>query len=478
MRGALTGIAVVMGAMGVASCALGPDFVTPERSDSEMRYTAPNEAVPAQIAMGQKVRAEWWRLYGSNDLNAMITMALDNNQDFAAAKATLEQVQNNAQAANGALFPQLGLHGGAVREKVNFTSYGMSFPPATLNLYSVGGTVSYALDLFGHERRLAEAAEAAAEAQAYALNGAYLTLTGHIVIQALSAASLDAQIKAVTQVVEGDRTRVDLMRAARQAGTVSDRELAEAEGQAATDSAMLPPLKTQLAGVRHGLAVSVGQSPAQWSPPAFSLSSFTVPQDIPVSLPSELVRQRPDILAAEAELHQASAMIGAAQANRYPRLVLSADITQWATVPSQLWRNMATGAAGGGGITAPIFQGGQLESAQRAAESAYQASFARYQQTVLQAFAQVATILQGLAQDQDAVLQNQRAVQATATSSKFARLEQQNGTAGLLVVLAAERREMLSRLAEIQSRTQILKDSAELFLAMGGGWWDHPQSTL
>lgn len=462
---------LILGLCGVVSCEMGPDFVPPSPVE-DAHYSAPGERIPDQVVEGQKVTAEWWRLFGSSDLNAMIVAALDNNRDVAAAKASLAQVQQRAEAANGALYPQMGLHGGAVREKVNFTSYGMNFPPATLNLFSVGGTVSYALDFFGHDRRMAEAAASAADAEAFRLNGAYLSLTGNVVMQALSAALLDEQIKLTSSVIELDQKEVDLMRTARQAGTVSDREMAEAEARLAKDAALRPPLTAQLSGARHMLAVLVGKSPAEWAAPKFNLSSFVVPQQIPVSLPSELVHQRPDIQAAEADLHAANALVGVAEASRYPRIVLSADVTQWATMPSQMWRNLATGASGGTGIAAPLFQGGQLEAEQRAAESAYQASFAHYQQIVLQSFAQVATVLQALEQDKNLRQQTALALRAAAASHGYAQLERQNGTVGVFTEIAAERQELQAKMADSQAKAVHLKDCAELYLSMGGGWWN------
>ena len=456
--------------LGVASCAVGPDFQRPPSSAAPATYMAADESLPVQAALGQKISADWWTLFGNQDLNQLVTTVLSGNPDLEAATATLNQYRQQALAVDGALYPQLGLHGGAAREKVNFTSYGMTAPSATLNLFSVGANISYALDVFGHDRRQSEAAAAGAEAAEYRMTGAYLTIAGTAVMQALTLASLDAQIDVVTALVQADQRQLDLLTLARQTGTISDRELASGQGQLAADSAQLPPLKMQLAAVRHGLSILAGKAPSQWSPPYFQMSAFAVPQSIPLSLPSELVRQRPDIMAAEADLHAASAAIGVAKANRFPRIVLSADATQWATLPGHLWHDAATGANAGGGITAPLFQGGQLEAQQRMAESAYQAAEARYRQTVLASFAQVATALQAVGQDRDQLTQDERATNAAAAAAHYAELEQHSGTRGLLPLLAAQRQDFLSRLALIQIQTRYLQDSAELLLAMGGGW--------
>ncbi len=461
----------VLAAAFVGACALGPDFVPPAPPTADTTpYGETGEATPQQAKLGRKISRDWWTLFGSQDLNAVIALALEHNQDLEAAKATLDQVQHSAEAATGMLYPQVGLHAGAQREKVNFTSYGMTFPPATLNLFSIGGTVSYALDVFGHDHRLVESAEARAQAEGYRLDGAYLTVTGTVVMNALSAAALDGQIATVTALIEEDQRQIELMATARQAGTLSDSDMAQAQAQLATDRAKLPPLKSQLAAVRHTLAMLVGKTPGEWSPPDFHLSGFTLPAEIPLSLPSDLVRQRPDIMAAEAELHAASADVGVAEANRFPRIVLSADMTQWATLPGHLWQDAATGAGVGAGLTAPLFQGGRLAEEQKAAEAAYQASTARYRQTVLQSFAQVATVLQDLVNDQDEVKRTGEAVAATQASHRFAKMRLDNGTMGILPVLDTQRQAQLSAMADIDARTRYLKDGAQLFLSMGGGW--------
>lgn len=465
MKAALAALALFC----LSACTVGPDFERQAPPDANQGYQVLGEAGPSHSGAGQRIRGDWWRLFGSADLDDVVVLAMARNQDMVAARATLAQIQQQARATAGVYYPQLGLQGAATREKVNFTSFGLDFPSNTLNLYSVGATVFYALDLFGHDRRMVEAADAAAEAEGYRLKGAILTVTGTLVMRAFDAAALDSQIALISALTEEDQRQLDLLRSARQAGTVSDRTLAEAEGQLASDFALLPALRSQLAAIRHDMAVLVGKTPGEWSPPGFTTTSFSLPADIPVSVPSDLVRQRPDILAAEADLHASAAAIGMAEANRFPRLMLTADITQWATRPGQLWRDAATGAGVSGGITAPLFQGGQLEAAQSAAEHAYQASLARYRQTVLQAFAQVGTLLQGLAQDEEQRRQTGLAAKASDQALHFAELERSSGTQGVLPLLAAERQAKLSRLAVIRSQAQILKDTAGLFLAMGGG---------
>ena len=457
---------------------MGPDFQNPEAGTHHPPAYAANESVPAQVAMGQKVQAQWWQLLGSEPLNGMIAEALAHNRDFAAAKATLEQVQEQASAASGALYPQLGLHGGAEREKLNYTTFGLSYPPKVQNLYSVGAGISYALDVFGHDRRMAEAAGAQAEAESYHLAGAYLSLTGHVVMLSINMAALEAQVQMMGQVVGDGQQILAIRRVGRQSGVWSDRDIAATEADIAADAARLPPMQAKLTEVRHNLAVALGHNPGEWTAPSLDIDGFKRPDAIPVALPSDLLLQRPDIQAAQADLHAATAMVGMAKANRFPRLTLSADVTQWAVRPNELWRNLATGAVGGANFSAPLFQGGQLAAQHHAAQHAFDASLARYEQTVLQAFAQVATQLQNLSSDGQVCDQTTQTDRNLAKTLDYARQELTAGTGSRMVFLQTERQALLARIIRVQAQAQYLQDTSQLLLAMGGGWWDDQKAKI
>ena len=259
------------------------------------------------------------------------------------------------------------------------------------------------------------------------------------------------------------------MRLAKAAGSATEVDVLHADSQLANDRTMLPPLRQQLAVARHALSVLVGRTPAQWSPPDFDLDGFQAPDHLPVSLPSALARQRPDILAAEADLHAASAAIGVATASRYPDLTLSANLLEQAAYPGGVFHSAATI---GGGLVAPLFHGGTLKAEQAAAEAAFQTARARYEQTVLRAFAQVADVLQALAHDADENTAQRKAVAVAGESLRLTRLSYAAGNVGVLQVLDAQRQYQQARLGAVHAQAQTTLDTAQLFLAMGGGWWE------
>ena len=262
----------------------------------------------------------------------------------------------------------------------------------TFNLYSIGGTVSYDLDLFGGRRRATEADQARVDRAARDADAAYLTLTGNVALQAMRIAGLRAQIAVVQQVIADDERINDMVRRAQAAGAESRSALSSGVAQLAADQSLLPPIQRELDAARHQMALLVGKSPADWTAPAFDLASFAAATDVPVSLPSTLVRRRPDILAAEADLHAATAEIGIATANLYPNIRLSAGITQGVVNPEDSFHSANSGWNLVSGLSAPIFHGGTLRAHRRVAEAEARASLARYQQTVLRAFVQVSDV--------------------------------------------------------------------------------------
>ncbi len=461
-------------AASLAACTLGPDFARPPTPLGD-GYLAKGEQGPAgtqRSAPGQHLSGDWWTLFRSPDLDTVIRQSVAGNQDLAAAESSLGQAMQETAAAAGVLYPQADLMAAADRERVNLTAYGFSGPSPVFNLYQVGPTVSYALDLFGGLHRQVEEANALAEAKAYQLDAAYLTLTGDVVVQALTIASVRAQIAAAEDIVADDLQNLQLVRTAKANGSATEVDVLHADSQLANDRTLLPPLRQSLAEARHALAVLVGRTPADWSPPDFALDGFRLPDELPVSLPSALVRQRPDILAAEAALHAASAAVGVAEAQMYPDITLSANLLQQATFPGHLFQEAASAIAAGGGLTAPLFHGGALEAQKAAAEAAYKTALARYRQTVLRSFAQVADILQGLNHDAEAVDTEDKAVASAEASLRLTRLSYAAGNVGVLQVLDAQRQYQQARLGAVRAQAKRYLDTAQLFLAMGGGWWN------
>jgi NodT family efflux transporter outer membrane factor (OMF) lipoprotein len=251
-------------------------------------------------------------------------------------------------------------------------------------------------------------------------------------------------------------------------------DVTTAESQLANDRTLLPPLRQQLSVARDALTVYVGRIPADWSPPDFDLRDLTLPTVVPLSLPSELVRQRPDILAAEAQLHAAAADVGVATANLYPNFTLNANALQSATHLSNFFSGIYTAYNIGAAMAAPIFHGGALEAQQRAAKHAFDAAWAAYRQTVIQSFGQVADLLHALAHDDEAVKTQRAALAATEQALKLARLSYSAGNTTLLQLLDPERQMQQARLGLVRAETQRLIDTAQLLVALGSGWWNTP----
>lgn len=469
--------------IGAAACALalagcktvGPDFHTPAGPQGAAAggYSMAGDPIAAGVRLDPDARAlgPWWQAFGSPELDQTIRAALADSPTIAEANATLERYQAEARAARGAQLPQVDATAGAQRERINTQAFGFSgFPSPTINLYSVGAAVSYDLDLFGGKRRATEAAQARAEAAARQADAAYLTLTGNVAAQAMRVAGLRAQIAAMEAVVADDQRTIDMVRAAERAGGAAPSAATGATAQLAEDEAAIPPLQRQLAEARHQLALLSGKSPAEWTAPDFDLARFTAPAEIPVTLPSSLVHRRPDILAAEAELHEATARVGVAVANQYPDIKLSANLTQSSTELQNLFDYNASGWNILGGVTAPLFHGGALRAERTAAEAEARASLARYQQTVLRAFTQVSDVLAALATDESQIAALAKA-QATAEASvSDAEAAYRLGGGPLIDVVDARRR--LSRaqrnLAEAQSRK--FADMVQLYAATAADW--------
>jgi NodT family efflux transporter outer membrane factor (OMF) lipoprotein len=466
----------------LAGCTVGPNFSTPEKP-AESAYTPGPAPVPGDqhFAMGQKIAGDWWTLYRSPPLDGMLRQAIAGNRSLAASAATLAAAQETLNQAEGGLYPQIDLSASALRQHINGSQFGLAklppgFPPYSNN-FRLGPSVSYAVDVFGLTRRTIEEEGALADAQDFALDAAYLTLTGNTVTQALTIASLRAQIAAVQSIIDDDETNLRLVDSEVRAGVATQLDIETARAQLATDRTLLPPLQQQVDVARHALAVLLGRPAADYTPPDFDLDQIALPSDLPVSLPSELVRQRPDILASEAQLHAASAAIGVATAQLYPQLNLSANIAQYAISADTLFHGANDVWSIGSGLTEPLFHGGALEAQKRRAQDNFNVVLAMYEGTVLQSFAQVADVLQALAHDAELLAEQENALQSAQTSLNLTRRAYSLGSVGILQVLDAQRQLEQARLGQVRARAQRYLDTAQLFVAMGGGWWNWREAT-
>ncbi|HEY5366926.1 MAG TPA: efflux transporter outer membrane subunit, partial [Casimicrobiaceae bacterium] len=323
-------------ALALAGCALGPDFERPAPTQVS-RYTAQKLAIEApggasaqHVVAGESLRDDWWRLFQSDAIDGVVARALAGNRTLASAAATLAQAQELAVAQAGALSPQIGINAGIGRQKYGAEFLGSSPKPPPFTYFAVGPTISYALDYTGGIARSVEQREALAEFQRQQLNAAYLAVSGNAVMQSLKIASLRAQIATLDAILGQDRENLKLVHVAFSAGSVSRLDIVSAQSQLASDTTLLPPLRQQLGVARHALAVVMGDAPAAAELPDFDLARLVLPKELPFTLPSELAHRRPDILAAEAQLHAATAAVGVANANLYPHIDLSASTGQQA----------------------------------------------------------------------------------------------------------------------------------------------------
>ncbi|HTQ33429.1 MAG TPA: efflux transporter outer membrane subunit [Stellaceae bacterium] len=485
--GSLAAVTLASAAFLLAGCKQGPNFFSPAAPE-EKAYTASGEAIPPaeqpglktnaaqRIAVGAKVQDEWWKLFRSPQLERMIRDAFADSPTIAQANATLLQAREQTIAVAGGSLPQFDLTAGVSREQFNPGPSGVHRTPVPESVYSVGPSVSYALDVFGGIKRQVEAQSAQADVSDYQLAAAYLTLSGNITTQAITVAGINAQIKTVNVIIADDQRNLELIKTAQTGGTATMVDVTTAQTQLANDKALLPPLRQQLSVARDALTVFVGKTPADWSPPNFELKGLALPPVVPVSLPSALVRQRPDILAAEAQLHVAAARLGVATANLYPNFTFSANVLQSATQAGDIFSGTFTAYNIGAQMAAPIFHGGTLTAEQRAAKHALDASWAAYRGTVISAFGQVADQLQALAHDDEAVKAQQAAVAIAGEALRLARLSYEAGNSTLFQLLDSQRQRDQAQLGLVRAQTQRLIDTSQLLVAMGSGWWNTPPS--
>lgn len=462
----------------LAACTtVGPNFQRPGAPTTQ-GYAMPGDAAPAltRLDPDKATSGPWWTALGSTELDQVIRQAIKDSPTLDEADATLRQARSALAQARGEAGPQADLNAGVHRERANLQAFGFTgfgdiqLENPTFSLYSVGGGIGYDLDLFGGERRRVEGATARADAQARRADAAYLSLTANVALQAVTIATLQAQIEATEQMIAADEANVELVRKANALGGSTSTARVAAQSQLEQDRTLLPPLHAQLAAARHALAVLVGQAPADWTAPDFQLTRLTLAAPIPVALPSELVRRRPDILAAEADLHAATADIGVATADLYPKLQLTSSITQGSLKGANLFGYGATAWDIGAGLTAPLFNGGALKARRQQTREAASAASARYQQTVLTAFAQVADALSALAADDESCAAHERSLAQSDENLRLAKVAYERGGGAFLEVLDAQRRVNESQSSLARARGQRLADAVRLFAATGADW--------
>ena len=468
----------IAAAAALASCAVGPNFHQPNPPDASGYLHPSSDIAPVRpeardvqnISPGAELAGEWWQLFHSAQLDEVVRAAIAASPTLVAANATLAGAREEVTVARGALLPGVNATAGAQR-----AGAGAIREPgtgATANLYSIGLSTSYNLDIFGGTRRAVEQQQALADFQRIELAAAYLTLTGNLVDEVLIIASTRLQIATTEELIASDRKNLALTQRAFDVGTVPRSDVLTADTQLAADLTQLPSLHKQLDQAYDALAVLAGRAPSEWQVRPFDIEQFTPPRDIPLSLPARLVRQRPDVLAAEMQLHAASAAIGVAIAQELPNISLSASITREALRAADLFHQFDTLWAVGGSLTQPLFKGGALRAQVRAARDTFRAEAATYQAVVLEALGQVADDLWALQYDAQTLTVDRHSMDVAFESLKLQQQSYSVGTTTVLNLIAAERTYAQARLSYVNSRVQQLTDSASLLTALGGGWWN------
>lgn len=480
-------VALTAASLALAGCAAGPNFKPPAPpavsgyTANPLTTTAATSGVAGGDAQnfhqGADIPGDWWTLFHSPPLDALIARALKNNHDLKAAQAALRVAHEDVLAQRGSFFPAVSAGFNASREKDPSAALA-PVPSNNAYLYSLFTpqlSISYSPDLFGMNRRTRESLQAQEQSARFQMIAAWTTLTSNVVVTAVQEASLREQVDATRKLVDLEKHSLAILQLRFEKGDASKLDVAAQQSQLAQTEAGLPALVKQLAATRHALAVLVGAFPDQVPADAFALADLHLPESLPVSLPSKLVAQRPDVRQARANLHAASAAVGIAAAERLPNIELSANAGSTALAISKVFTS-GTGFWGiAASLTAPIFEGGQLMHQERAAKAAYVESAEQYRGTVLTAFQNVADTLVALDQDAKGLQAAATAESAAKTALDLSQLQLQHGYIGTFELLAAQQSYQQAQIALIAAEANRFADTAALYQALGGGWWHHPE---
>lgn len=459
----------------LTGCAVGPDF-KPQAAPQTSRYLPDpaGDRVPGHpIVHNAEIPPQWWELFRSPALNRIVEDGIAHNTDLAAAEAAVRVAQANALAQRGALFPSVTGNFNSSRQQV---AVDLSSPLESganiFNLHTGQVTVSYVADVWGGTRRQVESVDAQAKMRAFQREGIYLTLASNIALAAIEEGRLRGQIAATRRVIDLQSEVLRLLKRQQDQGQIALTDVAAQETAVAQTRLLLPPLEKQLAQQRHLLSFLTGRVSSDAPEETFNLGSFRMPRRLPLSLPADLVRQRPDIQAAEANLHANNAMIGVAIANRLPQITLTGNVGASAARFAQL----AAPGAGmwmiAGGVAQTIFDAGALENKQRAAEAEADQSLAQYRSTVLAAFQNVADVLKALQAGTRAISAATDAERSASQSITLLRKQVDQGQISVPLLLAAQQAYLQTSLARLDAQAAQLANTVALFQALGGGWWN------
>lgn len=476
---------ILLSIIAISGCMVGPDFHaskapnatsytgSPKPTKTVSTPNAGNSGKAQYFITGLDIPGAWWTLFHSEKLNNLIVIGLVNSPNLAAAKAALRQSQETlyAQIAS-TMIPNLTGQLSAQRQAFSNSLFGGSSPSSIFNLYNASVNVSYTLDVFGGARREIEALCAQVDFQRFELEAAYLTLTTNIVTTSITVASLRAQIEATEALIQSQANQLHIVEKQFHLGGASRADILTQQSQLEQTRATLPPLQQSLAQNLHALSVLIGVLPNENQLPKFDLYSLHLPSQLPVSLPSSLVRQRPDIQASEALLHVASAQVGVATANLYPQISITGSYGWESDIVNKLFKPSTNIWNIGGTLLQPIFDAGALRAKRRAAIAAYEQAGAQYRQAVLLGFQNVADTLRALEHDAKELKAQKQAEIAAHNSLLLTQQQYRLGGVSYLSLLTAQRQYQQAKIGRIQAQAARFNDTAALFQALGGGWWN------
>ena len=470
----------------LSGCAVGPDFTAPAPPEAD-RYTreplrTATASTDSQHGAAQHfdskrdIPGDWWTVFHSRGLNALVEESLKANPNLQSALASLRAARESVAAQQGKLFPAVQANFSPSRQR---TSASIAPVPANgdnqFNLYTAQVLVSYTFDVWGGNRRAVEQLQALADVQRFQVEAAYLTLTSNVAVAAIQDASLRAQIDATSELIAINARMLKLLDDQFKGGLINRSDLAAQEAALAQIRATLPPLRKQLAVQRDLLAALVGRLPSQEPPETFRLATLHLPTDLPLSLPSQLVEQRPDVRAAEEQLHAAGALVGVAIANMLPNVTLSANGGYTATQLAGLFSPANQFWTLAGSATQTVFDGFSLLHQERAAEATLQQAAWAYRATVVEAFKNVADSLRALQSDADALKAARDFERAAKVSRDLAQQQFSAGNINFIVLLNAQQTYQQARIALVQAQAARLMDTVALYQALGGGWWNRQE---
>lgn len=474
MRAGVVGVALALS----TACSTGPVAVTPPAPDSGHYLPAGDPAISVEVSgqvqrfdAGAELRADWWRLFGNPQLDDAIARALRQSPGMAAAQATLERSQASLAAGKSVFWPQLDLDGAAARERLTPARQGIAGAGSVFNLYTLALSVGYSVDLFGAHRHAVEGLQAQVDVDCEGLRAAQLSLTGNLASALLAAAAYRDQLATLDTQLELQRQQIGLLEARSRAGLVPATLLMVAQAQLADLQATQAALRQRLSASEDLAAVLAGDEPGLAQATVLGLEQLQLPADLPLSVPSQLVRQRPDILVATARLRGASADVGVATAQQYPDLTLSGGFGRGALTPQALRGSSGDYWSGGADLHQTVFQAGAASDRRRAAEAEYRAADASYRQTVLSSLEQVADTLAALDQDARAAQARRTTLDSALSQLTLAEVNQRTGRSANDDLLTARQVVEADRLNWQAAQGSRLQDVVALFVAMGGGWW-------